>query len=77
MAVRELSLVDLDVGVELVRLTVLAAVVAGFEHMGMAVKEDSRVWSMELGFDADDGEAEIALGACGAEPHCTMTFGND
>lgn len=43
VAVRELSLADSDVGEELVRLTVPAAVVAGFGHMGMAVTEDSQV----------------------------------
>lgn len=47
MAVREPSKVDLYVGAEAVRLTVSAAAVAGVEHMGMAVKEDSRAWSME------------------------------
>ena len=47
VAVRELSLVGSGVGVELARLTVPVAVVAGFGHMGMAVKEDSRVWPME------------------------------
>ena len=43
VAVRELSSADSDVDVELVRLTVPAAVAAGFGHKGMAVKEDSRV----------------------------------
>ena len=43
VAVRELSSADSDVDVELVRLTVPAAVAAEFGHKGMAVKEDSRV----------------------------------
>lgn len=47
VAVRELSLVGSGVGVELARLTVPVAVVAGFGHMEMAVREDLRVRPME------------------------------
>lgn len=46
-AVHEPSLMDSDVGAELVRLTVPAAVVAEFGHMEMAVEEGSQAWSME------------------------------